>query len=103
MHPLDELGLQPGNYFLVTAHRAENVDDPLRLAGMLTGLKEIAEHFGLPVIFPLHPRTRKMVGEFSLSTEGIQVIDPVGYLEFLILESKASLLLTDSGGIQEES
>jgi UDP-N-acetylglucosamine 2-epimerase (non-hydrolysing) len=103
VHPLDKLGLEPGNYFLVTAHRAENVDDPLRLAGMLTGLKGIAEHFGLPVIFPLHPRTRKMVGEFSLSTEGVQVIDPVGYLEFLILESKASLLLTDSGGIQEES
>ena len=103
VHPLDELGLEPGNYFLVTAHRAENVDDPLRLAGMLTGLKGISEHFGLPVIFPLHPRTRKMLGEFSLSTKGIQVIDPVGYLEFLILESKASLLLTDSGGIQEES
>jgi len=50
----------------------------------------------------MHPRTQKMVREFSLSTEGIRVMDPVGYLEFLVLESKAALLLTDSGGIQEE-
>jgi UDP-N-acetylglucosamine 2-epimerase (non-hydrolysing) len=103
VHPLEELGLEPRNYFLVTAHRTENVDDPLRLAEILTGLKKTSEHFGLPVVFPMHPRTQKMVREFSLSTEGIQVIDPVGYLEFLMLESMASLLLTDSGGVQEES
>jgi len=103
VHPVEELDLTPGNYFLVTAHRAENVDDPIRLAEILTGLKKVSSHFSLPVIFPMHPRTQKMVHEFSLSTEGIRVIDPVGYLEFLILESMASLLLTDSGGIQEES
>jgi UDP-N-acetylglucosamine 2-epimerase (non-hydrolysing) len=102
VHPLEKLGLEPGEYFLVTAHRAENVDDPVRLADILTGLKNTAEHFGLPVLFPMHPRTQKMVSEFSLSTEGIRVIDPVGYLEFLLLESKAALLLTDSGGVQEE-
>jgi UDP-N-acetylglucosamine 2-epimerase (non-hydrolysing) len=101
--PLEDLGLEPRGYFLVTAHRVENVDDPLRLAEILTGLKKLSEHFGLPVIFPMHPRTQKMVREFSLSTEGIQVIDPVGYLEFLILESMAALILTDSGGVQEES
>ena len=103
VNPLEELGLEPRNYFLVTAHRAENVDDPLRLTEILTGLKKLSEHFGFPVVFPMHPRTQKMVREFSLSTEGIRVIDPVGYLEFLILESMASLLLTDSGGVQEES
>jgi UDP-N-acetylglucosamine 2-epimerase (non-hydrolysing) len=54
------------------------------------------------VVFPMHPRTQKMVREYSLSTEGIRVMNPVGYLEFLVLESKAALLLTDSGGIQEE-
>ena len=102
VHPLEELDLEPRGYFLVTAHRAENVDDPLHLAEILTGLKKISEHFGLPVLFPMHPRTRKMVQEFSLSTEGIRVIDPVGYLEFLILESSAAVLLTDSGGVQEE-
>ena len=103
VNPLGELGLKPRKYFLVTAHRAENVDDPTRLAEILSGLKKVAEHFGLPVIFPMHPRTRKMVHEFSLSTEGIQVIDPLGYLEFLLLESNSALLLTDSGGVQEEA
>jgi UDP-N-acetylglucosamine 2-epimerase (non-hydrolysing) len=103
VHPLEDLDLNPGNYFLVTAHRAENVDDPIRLAEILTGLKKVSEHFGFPAVFPMHPRTQKMVHEFSLSTEGIRVIDPVGYLEFLKLESMAALLLTDSGGVQEES
>jgi len=100
---LEELGLKPQGYFLVTAHRAENVDDPFRLAEILSGLKKISEHFDLPVVFPMHPRTQKRILEFSLSTKGIRVIDPVGYLEFLILESMAALILTDSGGIQEES
>jgi UDP-N-acetylglucosamine 2-epimerase (non-hydrolysing) len=103
VHPLENLGLTPGGYFLVTAHRAENVDDAVRLGEILKGLMTISDHFGLPVIFPMHPRTQKMVHEFSLSTEGIRVIDPVGYLEFLVLESKAALILTDSGGVQEES
>ena len=103
VRPLEELGLEPGNYFLVTAHRVENVDDPLRLAKILTALKKISAHFGLPMLFPMHPRTQKMVREFSLSTEGIRVIEPVGYLEFLLLESMAALILTDSGGVQEES
>jgi UDP-N-acetylglucosamine 2-epimerase (non-hydrolysing) len=58
--------------------------------------------YGFPVVFPMYPRTRKMVREFSLSTEGIRVMDPVGYLEFLVLESMAALILTDSGGVQEE-
>ncbi len=102
VHPLEPLGLEPGGYFLVTAHRAENVDDSARLGEILAGLRTISARFGLPVVFPMHPRTQKMVREFSLSTEGIQVIDPVGYLEFLLLESNAALLLTDSGGVQEE-
>ena len=58
--------------------------------------------YGFPVVFPMHPRNRKMVREFSLSTERIRVMDPVGYLEFLVLESMAALILTDSGGVQEE-
>ena len=99
---MGQLGLEPSAYFLVTAHRAENVDDPVRLADILTGLRRVSAEFGVPVLFPMHPRTQKMVREFSLSTEGIRVIDPVGYLEFLMLESMAALLLTDSGGVQEE-
>lgn len=103
VHPLEDLSLEPGGYFLVTAHRAENVDNHDRLAEILAGLRKISDCFGLPVVFPMHPRTQKMVHEFSLSTDGIRVIDPVGYLEFLMLESKATLVLTDSGGVQEES
>jgi UDP-N-acetylglucosamine 2-epimerase (non-hydrolysing) len=103
VHPLEALGLEPRGYFLVTAHRAENVDDPVHLAEILTGLRNVSEHFGLPAVFPMHPRTQKMVREFSLSTDGIRVMDPVGYLEFLVLESEAALILTDSGGLQEEA
>jgi UDP-N-acetylglucosamine 2-epimerase (non-hydrolysing) len=102
VNPLDDLDLESSGYFLVTAHRAENVDDPVRLVDILAGIRKVSARFGLPVVFPMHPRTQKMVQEFSLSTEGIRVMDPLGYLEFLVLESKAALLLTDSGGIQEE-
>jgi len=102
VHPLDDIGLEPQGYFLATAHRAENVDDPVRLGEILEGLRMVSTGFGLPVVFPMHPRTRKMIREFSLTTEGIEVMDPLGYLEFLVLESMAALLLTDSGGVQEE-
>jgi UDP-N-acetylglucosamine 2-epimerase (non-hydrolysing) len=102
VNPLQDLDIEPSAYFLVTAHRAENVDDPVRLADILAGLRNVSAQFGLPVVFPMHPRTQKMVKEFSLSIEGIRVMDPLGYLEFLVLESRAALLLTDSGGIQEE-
>jgi UDP-N-acetylglucosamine 2-epimerase (non-hydrolysing) len=69
--PFEELGLEPGNYFLVTAHRSEIVDDSLCLAEILTGLKNLSEQFGYPTIFPMHPKTQKMLCEFSLSIVGI--------------------------------
>jgi len=100
---LDDLGLTPGKYFLVTAHRAENVDDRSRLAGILEGLREISEEYDLPVIFPLHPRTEKMLSSFGIPTGSIRTIPPVGFLEFLQLEANARLVLTDSGGVQEEA
>jgi len=100
---LGAMGLKPGEYFLVTAHRAENVDVKERLEGMLRGLSAVGHAYSLPVIFPMHPRTAKMVQEFGLSLDGITVTPPVGYLEFLQLESNARLVLTDSGGLQEES
>jgi UDP-N-acetylglucosamine 2-epimerase (non-hydrolysing) len=95
-------GLTKGNYILVTAHRAENVDDKARLSGILRGLEGVHLMTGLPVVFPVHPRTEKMMREFSLSAEGIMFVKPVGYLEFLRLEAGARLVLTDSGGLQEE-
>jgi UDP-N-acetylglucosamine 2-epimerase (non-hydrolysing) len=65
--PLEELGLEPKRYFLVTANRVENIDNRLRLTEILTGLKKISEHFELPVIFPMHPKKQKIVHEFSLN------------------------------------
>lgn len=100
---LEALGLASREYFLATVHRAENVDDKFRLKEILRGLKRIARDFSLPVVFPVHPRTRKMVQEFGFDLDGIQAINPVGFLEFLQLESNARLALTDSGGVQEET
>jgi UDP-N-acetylglucosamine 2-epimerase (non-hydrolysing) len=91
-------------YFLTTIHRQENVDDKKNLSGILAGLGKIGEEFGLPVLFPIHPRTQKRIHEFNLDVpEGVCVKEPFGYLEFLLLEKNAKLILTDSGGVQEES
>jgi UDP-N-acetylglucosamine 2-epimerase (non-hydrolysing) len=101
---LNELDIEPGNYLLTTAHRQENVDDRVRLTGILTGLESLAKEFDMPVIFPIHPRSRKRIQEFGISTNGsITLIDPVDFLSFLQLEKNAGLILTDSGGVQEES
>jgi len=100
---LQRLGLTAKGFFLVTAHRAENVDNRQRLEGILQGLKAIRNEFSLPIVFPMHPRTAKMVQAFGLSLDGICVTKPLGYLDFLQLEANARLVLTDSGGLQEES
>jgi len=100
---LESLGLESREYFLATVHRAENVDDKFRLKEILWGLKRIAKDLSMPVVFPVHPRTRKMVQEFGFDLDGIRAINPVGFLEFLQLESNARLALTDSGGVQEET
>ncbi|MCE5224238.1 MAG: UDP-N-acetylglucosamine 2-epimerase (non-hydrolyzing), partial [Porphyromonadaceae bacterium] len=101
---LEELGLKEKEYFAATAHRAENVDSKERLGRILSGFSEIYKEFGLPIIFPAHPRTVKMIKEFGFEVpEGTRLIEPLGYLEFLQLESGARLILTDSGGVQEES
>jgi len=100
---LQQLGLTPKGFFLVTAHRAENVDNRQRLEGILQGLEAIKNEFSLPIVFPMHPRTAKMVQTFGLSLDGIKVTKPLGYLDFLQFEANARLVLTDSGGLQEES
>jgi UDP-N-acetylglucosamine 2-epimerase (non-hydrolysing) len=92
------LGLESGAYLLVTLHRPALVDGPL-LAQAMESLSQVAGE--LPVVFPAHPRTRKMLE--GRSHGGITLIDPVGYLEFLSLEADAGAVLTDSGGIQEET
>ena len=101
---LKKLGLEEKKYFLATVHRAENVDSKERLGGILNGLLQIYKEFGLPIVFPIHPRTAKMIGEYCFELpEGTRLIKPLGYLEFLQLENGARLILTDSGGVQEES
>jgi len=102
-NPLNEMGLEGKQYFLVTAHRQENVDDKKRFEGILNGLQLVADEFNMPVIYPIHPRARKMMNKFGLNADGIKFIEPVDYLSFLQLEANAKLVLTDSGGVQEET
>jgi UDP-N-acetylglucosamine 2-epimerase (non-hydrolysing) len=103
---LKQLGLQPKEYVVATLHRPSNVDNPKLLAGLLSVLMDVAKR--LPVVFPVHPRTRKMISEQGLNarleqTPGLKLVDPMGYLEFLSLTSQAKLVMTDSGGLQEET
>ena len=101
---LNKLNLNSKDYFLVTAHRQENVDNKERLKGILEGLELVHDEFNLPIIYPIHPRTKKKIREFGLEIpEEIRLIEPLGFLEFLQLEADAKLVLTDSGGVQEET
>jgi UDP-N-acetylglucosamine 2-epimerase (non-hydrolysing) len=96
-------GVGKGGYALVTLHRPSNVDDAATLGALLRVLERVGQT--LPVLFPIHPRTRKMVQEFGIApaAAAVRMIDPVGYLEFIALEDAARVVLTDSGGIQEET
>ena len=100
---LGTLHLKPKKYFLVTLHRQENVDNRARFTSILEGLSKIAAKFQQEVVYPIHPRSRKQMNEFNLASENLHFIDPIDYLGFLQLESNARLVLTDSGGVQEES
>lgn len=101
---LKNLNIKKGNYFLITAHRPENVDFKEKLNNILEGLSLVYKNYRLPIIFPIHPRSEKMIKKFKLEIpEGIKLIKPLGYFEFLTLMTNAKLVLTDSGGIQEES
>jgi UDP-N-acetylglucosamine 2-epimerase len=99
---LTRLGLKPRAYALATIHRAENTDNVERLQSIFQALEEIARG-GLRVIVPLHPRTRKRIAECGLEPKEVQVLQPVSYLEMLLLEKYAKIILTDSGGVQKEA
>lgn len=98
---LDRLGLTSGSYVLATVHRAENTDDPARLGVIVAGLAAVARE--LPVVLPLHPRTRTIIVASGLATGGIQMIEPVGFLDMVRLEMSAAEIATDSGGVQKEA
>jgi UDP-N-acetylglucosamine 2-epimerase len=99
---MERLGLKPKSYALATVHRAENTDQPERLRSIFEGLESVAEE-GLPVILPLHPRTRKQLNALGIHPKEVQVLDPVSYLDMLVLEKNARVILTDSGGVQKEA
>lgn len=100
------VGLTAKNYAVLTLHRPSNVDDPAVLGRILDAVAAVAQRF--PVVFPIHPRTRQRAVETGLAerlekTDGLVLMDPLGYLDFLSLTSSARMILTDSGGLQEES
>ncbi|HEY0839248.1 MAG TPA: UDP-N-acetylglucosamine 2-epimerase (non-hydrolyzing), partial [Vulgatibacter sp.] len=102
----EKLGLAPDGYAVLTLHRPSNVDDPEVLGGLLGAIREIQRK--IPVVFPVHPRTRKQIealgfAEKVADMQGLRLCEPLGYLEFLGLTSQARLVLTDSGGLQEET
>lgn len=97
---LRRLGLGPGTYLLATVHRAGNTDVRENLSAIIAGLNAVGE----TVVFPLHPRTRHALAQWGIAPgENVRLIEPVGYLDMLILEKNARLILTDSGGVQKEA
>jgi UDP-N-acetylglucosamine 2-epimerase (non-hydrolysing) len=102
------LGLEKQGYFYLTLHREENVDHRERLLSILRGLAKVAHEYEIPMVFPIHPRTRSKVEKFGLMKElkeiqNLSLLEPGGYFKHLALTSNARLVLTDSGGIQEET
>jgi UDP-N-acetylglucosamine 2-epimerase (non-hydrolysing) len=100
---LEDFDLRPQEYFLATLHRAENADHDQVLRQLLASLEQVSETYQIPVIFPVHPRTKTRIEDLQIRLPNcIRLIDPVGFYEFLVLEENARLVLTDSGGVQEE-
>ncbi len=99
---LSRLGLEPGSFLLATIHRAENTDDASRLRAIVDAFGRIGE----PIVFPVHPRTRRALaalGDPQTGIASLKAIEPVGYLDMIMLERSARMILTDSGGIQKEA
>jgi len=97
----EKYNLKKNEYFLITLHRPSNVDDPEKLDAILSAIKEASSE--LPIIFPVHPRTRQTIDKFKINDKNILMIDPQGYLEFMYLVQNAKGVITDSGGITEEA
>jgi len=91
-----------GHYILLTLHRQENVDSADRFLNILKGIDLIHDKFKVPIIYPVHPRSKKMMNKFGFETVA-ELIEPLDYFGFLKIETNACLVLTDSGGVQEEA
>lgn len=101
---LEKLNLSPRSFILITAHRQENVDQKEKLKNLVKGLEKACQYLKIPGLWPIHPRTVERLKQFKIKlSKEIRVAQPIGYLDFLFLESKAKLILTDSGGLQEEA
>lgn len=105
---LNKLKIKEKEYFLVTIHREENVDREENLQKAVEVLKKVSNFYNMKIVFPIHPRTLKMLKIFNLwketkNIDNLEIIEPVGYLDFLFLLSKAYIVITDSGGVQEEA
>lgn len=99
---LKDLNLEANSYLLTTIHRAENTDDKIRLDNLLSALKELSKH--QKIIFPIHPRTRSKITSFiSELPKGIKLIEPISFLDMVVLEKNSKCILTDSGGVQKEA
>lgn len=98
-----DLRLKHREYFLATLHRQENVDDHLKFASILQSLDQLGSIYQCPIIYPVHPRSLKMMNQFQLKPQNLTLIAPIDFFNFLQLEKHARLILTDSGGVQEES
>ena len=96
-----ELGLKKNDYLVITLHRPANVDDEDKLKVLIDEI--IANSHGLPLIFPAHPRTAKILAKLGIRYENLHIIEPLGYLEFNYLVENAKAVITDSGGITEET
>ena len=99
--PLPWPDLEDGGYVVTTLHRPSNVDDPAQLAEIISALETIAED--VPVVFPVHPRTAKALKDFGIGLDRIRLSGPLGYKDMLALQARAGAVLTDSGGMQEET
>jgi UDP-N-acetylglucosamine 2-epimerase (non-hydrolysing) len=103
---LEQMGLTPKNFATMTLHRPSNVDDPVIFRGLLDAIEVIQND--MPIIFPIHPRTRNNIEKFGLGQriaemKNLRLVEPIGYLDFLKLNANAFVVLTDSGGLQEET
>ncbi|MCL4368367.1 MAG: UDP-N-acetyl glucosamine 2-epimerase, partial [Actinobacteria bacterium] len=99
--PWERLDLTPDAYGVVTLHRPSNVDDPKTARELAAGLAQVATD--LPLVFPVHPRTLNACGDIWCSVDGLRLLEPLGYVDFIGLMARAQVVITDSGGIQEET